>query len=161
MEGLLKSIPTPPALSKPVEIISKFIGIALPIAEVSIGAVFLYDCPKQPYIPIYLLVSGVFTLVLDVVAWCPCLKILKCVCALYVWYLLVGLFLFCWFIAGSVWIYSVYPPDYTGTDYCDKTLYLFAFWTTTVVYILLAIALPVSYYKEYKEEESDGNVVNV
>ncbi|KTG42125.1 hypothetical protein cypCar_00037015 [Cyprinus carpio] len=57
MEGLLKSIPTPPALSKPVEIISKFIGIALPIAEVSIGAVFLYDCPKQPYIPIYLLVS--------------------------------------------------------------------------------------------------------
>lgn len=41
---------------------------------------------------------------------------------------------------GNVWIYSIYQPSYdTGTDYCNKTLYLFAFWTTTLVYILLGI----------------------
>lgn len=41
---------------------------------------------------------------------------------------------------GNVWIYSIYQPSYNiGTDYCNKTLYLFAFWTTTLVYILLGI----------------------
>lgn len=42
---------------------------------------------------------------------------------------------------GNVWIYSIYQPSYTpGTDqYCNKTLYLFSFWTTTLVYIFLGI----------------------
>ena len=45
-----------------------------------------------------------------------------------------------------MWIYSIYQPNYnkntTHVDpYCDKTLYLFAFWTTTLVYILLALFL--------------------
>lgn len=47
---------------------------------------------------------------------------------------------------GNVWIYSIYQPNYnkntTSVDpYCDKTLYLFAFWTTTLVYILLGLFL--------------------
>lgn len=45
---------------------------------------------------------------------------------------------------GNVWIYSIYEPNYnkntTGVDpYCDRTLYLFAFWTTTLIYILLGL----------------------
>ena len=50
------------------------------------------------------------------------------------------LFLTAWFIAGNVWIYSNYQPSYNpndGNDYCDKTLYMFAFWITTSTYILL------------------------
>ncbi|KAK3568060.1 hypothetical protein QTP86_029255 [Hemibagrus guttatus] len=47
-------------------------------------------------------------------------------------------------LIGSVWIYSIYPPNYNSTvvgePYCNKTLYLFAFWTTMLGYILLAIA---------------------
>ncbi|XP_048063395.1 transmembrane protein 272-like [Megalobrama amblycephala] len=166
MEGLLQAIPTPPILSKPVQIISKVIGAVLPIAEIAIGAIYLHDCPKQPYIPIYLLVSGVITLVLDLLAWLPSIKTpaykkFRCffTCA---WSLFVCLFLFCWFIAGNVWIYSIHLPNYSGTDYCNKTLYLFAFWTTTVIYILLGIALSGQCYKECNEvDESSGNVVNV
>uniref|UniRef100_A0A8C2GDZ5 Uncharacterized protein n=1 Tax=Cyprinus carpio TaxID=7962 RepID=A0A8C2GDZ5_CYPCA len=45
----------------------------------------------------------------------------------------------------GVWIYSVYPPNYNqtmaGDAYCNKTLYLFAFWTTTLGNILLGLVL--------------------
>lgn len=45
-----------------------------------------------------------------------------------------------------MWIYSIYEPNYDKNatvvgSYCDKTLYLFAFWTTTLAYILLGLAL--------------------
>uniref|UniRef100_A0A672K0K6 Uncharacterized protein n=1 Tax=Sinocyclocheilus grahami TaxID=75366 RepID=A0A672K0K6_SINGR len=53
--------------------------------------------------------------------------------------------LFYFLFIGSVWVYSIYPPNYNqavaGDVYCNKTLYLFAFWTTTLGYILLGLAL--------------------
>uniref|UniRef100_A0A8C1KHJ8 Si:dkey-19b23.14 n=1 Tax=Cyprinus carpio TaxID=7962 RepID=A0A8C1KHJ8_CYPCA len=52
--------------------------------------------------------------------------------------------MFSLFIAGSVWIYSVHPPSYdptNGQNYCNKTLYLFAFWLNTVCYGCLAVLL--------------------
>lgn len=43
---------------------------------------------------------------------------------------------------GSVWVYKEYEPNYDPakdkTRYCNKNLYLFAFWLITSVYILLA-----------------------
>uniref|UniRef100_A0A3B5AEM5 Si:dkey-19b23.12 n=1 Tax=Stegastes partitus TaxID=144197 RepID=A0A3B5AEM5_9TELE len=122
------------------------VGIAIPIAQIAIGAIYLNDCPRQPFIPIYLIVMGTFSLV---VALCsggeksrdsPSNPICM-VCNL-----LVSMFLFGWFIAGNVWIYSIYEPNYNKTitdvvPYCDKTLYLFAFWTTTASYILIGFAL--------------------
>ena len=41
--------------------------------------------------------------------------------------------------AGNVWIYSIYQPNYNPSagPHCDKTLYLFAFWITSLVYILI------------------------
>uniref|UniRef100_A0A3Q1FT17 Si:dkey-19b23.12 n=1 Tax=Acanthochromis polyacanthus TaxID=80966 RepID=A0A3Q1FT17_9TELE len=112
------------------------------------GAVYRDDCPLQPYIPIYLIVGGTFTLMVALLSSLPCAKKpedgatnpLYSVCLM--WNLLVSLFLSAWFIAGNVWIYSIYPPNYNKNStivdpYCDKTLYLFAFWITTVGYILL------------------------
>jgi len=40
---------------------------------------------------------------------------------------------------GNVWVYSNYNKvsyDPTYTNYCDKTLYLFSFWSITVGYII-------------------------
>ncbi|XP_036002911.1 transmembrane protein 272-like, partial [Fundulus heteroclitus] len=59
---------------------------------------------------------------------------------------IVTLFLFCWFIAGNVWVYSVYQPSYikNATDvssYCNKTLYLVAFSVITALNILLGLLL--------------------
>uniref|UniRef100_A0A672GI56 Uncharacterized protein n=2 Tax=Salarias fasciatus TaxID=181472 RepID=A0A672GI56_SALFA len=120
-----------------------------PIAQIAIGSVYLQDCPINHYIPIYLIVVGVLVLVLNVVNCClpstqegeeeesPTL-LTRCCNFLYS---LISFFVFCWFITGNVWIYTAYQPDYnkntTNIDqHCNKTLYLFAFWTTTLVYII-------------------------
>ncbi|XP_058250578.1 transmembrane protein 272-like [Hemibagrus wyckioides] len=126
-------------------VISKLLLVAFPIAQISIGAKYLKECPQQNYIPVYLLVCGVFSMALFLLTCLPCGQsdnpALKCLYT--IWNSLVTGFTFCWFIAGSVWIYSIYPPNYNSTvvgePYCNKTLYLFAFWTTTLGYILLAI----------------------
>ncbi|XP_056611603.1 transmembrane protein 272-like [Triplophysa dalaica] len=135
-------------------VITKLLCMAFPIAQIAIGAVYLQDCPRQHYIPIYLLVSGVFGVFLGLLTCLPCAKEteeegpnkLRNICGL--WNSLVSAFIFCWVICGSVWIYSIYPPNYNqtlaGDLYCNKTLYLFAFWTTTLGYILLALVLLIS-----------------
>ncbi|XP_055053876.2 transmembrane protein 272 [Misgurnus anguillicaudatus] len=145
--GYVKS----PLANVPCLVLSKLLCMAIPIAQIAIGSVYLNDCPKQNYIPIYVLVCGVFGVVLGLLACLPCARdtnegghpILSLLCS--VWNGLVCTFLFCWLISGSVWIYSIYPPNYNQTMtadlYCNKTLYLFAFWTTTVGYILLALFL--------------------
>ncbi|TRY85542.1 hypothetical protein DNTS_026899 [Danionella cerebrum] len=135
-------------------VVSKLLLLALPIAQISIGAIYLKDCPQQHYIPLFVLISGVFSVCLALLSCLPCAsdqeggnKGLSLFCSL--WNVLVSAFLFCWVISGSVWIYSIYPPNYNNTvpdvPYCNKTLYLFAFWTTTVGYILLALALVLSF----------------
>lgn len=71
------------------------------------GAVYLNECPRQPYIPIYLIVVGVFGLVLAVLSCLPCAQEpedgttnpLSQVCM--AWNSLTSFFLFCWFIAGE------------------------------------------------------------
>ncbi len=44
------------------------------------------------------------------------------------------------FTAGNVWIYRIYG-EWSKTpgrdDYCDPTLYWFAFWITTATYIII------------------------
>ena len=72
------------------------------------GAVYLDDCPVQPYIPIYLIVSGVFGLMLAVLSCLPCSQKpedgtsnpLSTACV--TWNSLTTSFLFCWFIAGEL-----------------------------------------------------------
>uniref|UniRef100_A0A667ZU74 Si:dkey-19b23.12 n=1 Tax=Myripristis murdjan TaxID=586833 RepID=A0A667ZU74_9TELE len=147
--GRIQNPPQPPA---PVLACSKLGLCIMPIAEIAIGAVYLDECPRQHYIPIYLVVMGVFGLLLAVLSCLPCAQEpkdgtsnpLSQFCT--AWNSLASAFLFCWFITGNVWIYSIYEPNYNKTmteagPYCNKTLYLFAFWTTTLVYILLALFL--------------------
>uniref|UniRef100_A0A8C2EFI3 Uncharacterized protein n=1 Tax=Cyprinus carpio TaxID=7962 RepID=A0A8C2EFI3_CYPCA len=103
------------------------------------GAIYLQDCPQQDYIPVYVLVCGVFSVFLALLS---CLvteqgshTALSHIRAVFSNILFIG----------SVWIYSIYPPNYNqtlaGVPYCNKTLYLFAFWTTTLGYIFLGGAL--------------------
>ncbi|XP_051800088.1 transmembrane protein 272-like [Acanthochromis polyacanthus] len=150
--GLIQRIRNTDKPSPAVQACSKLLFCAMPIAQIAIGAVHLEDCPRQPYIPIYLIVVGVFGLVLSLLSCLPCAKKpedgttnpLNRICT--AWNSLTSCFLFCWFITGNVWIYSIYQPNYNRNTthvepYCDKTLYLFAFWTTTLVYILLCLFL--------------------
>ncbi|KAG9274311.1 hypothetical protein AMEX_G11220 [Astyanax mexicanus] len=124
-------------ISVPYIWLSKLFLLAITIAEITIGAVYLKDCPLQHNIPVYVLVFGVLSAVTILFICMPC-DAMNFLCV--VWMGLLSLFMFCWTITGSVWIYSIYPPNYNSTvpgePYCNKTLYLFAFWTTTQGYIM-------------------------
>ena len=55
-----------------------------------------------------------------------------------------NLFLFTWFVAGNIWVYSKYKPNFVPPvdqplNYCNKTVYLFAFWVITSSYVILGM----------------------
>ncbi|XP_022326488.2 transmembrane protein 272-like isoform X2 [Crassostrea virginica] len=122
--------------------------LAIPVASIVIGSLYLNKCTLERMIPIYLVVSGAVGIVYNVFGILrkmgksrneegesedrPGVFTSICNCVF-------GCFLFAWFIAGNVWIYSNYDHwsrDPMNAYYCHPTCYLFAFWTTTLVYIL-------------------------
>ncbi|XP_067325548.1 transmembrane protein 272-like [Anolis sagrei] len=120
----------------------------LPITGIVLGALYLDQCPRQPLVPIYLLVLSAVSLLLLLLGCVSCKEggsdwpralahHLRVTCLL---------FLSAWFIAGSVWVYSIYPPDFEakgphGRAFCQRTLFLFAFGVTTALHATLAAAL--------------------
>ncbi|KAL0106561.1 hypothetical protein PUN28_016333 [Cardiocondyla obscurior] len=122
------------------------VTIVVPICMMVIGGLYLYDCPQGEYIPVYLLVGGgfgVFKQLLTLSArvrqrqeerdeerirQSPTQTLINC-------------FMLGWFIIGSMWVYKEYEPNYDPAlgKYCNKTLYLFAFWLITSVYICMGI----------------------
>lgn len=119
---------------------------AIPLACIIIGFIYRDECPVQKYIPIYLIVLGSFGILRNFVGLYSQLKTRSsenegeegnkrrssfehCI----------SCFLIIWFIAGNVWIYSIYEPNYVSYPYCNKTLYLFAFWLTTASYIVIGL----------------------
>ena len=114
-----------------------------------LGAKHKDDCPIQKYIPIYLIVLGSFGILRNIIGLYTQIKkrsgensdeendAKKSTCEG-----IIDCFLLAWFIAGNVWIYSNYEPNYTdpnSSDYCDKTLYLFAFGLTTASYAFVGL----------------------
>lgn len=111
-----------------------------------LGAKYKDECPVEDMIPIYLIVAasaGLFN---------------TCCSSALIYQSgddkqtlnplsgLIQLFQFAWFIAGNVWIYSIYEPNYTDPSspyFCNKTLYLFAFWVTNSYYILFGVVLGI------------------
>ncbi|XP_064489763.1 transmembrane protein 272-like isoform X2 [Ornithodoros turicata] len=122
-----------------VLILTLVLGV-LQIAGIVIGALHLNDCPVQRFIPIFLVTGGSIGIVNAILSGCKrrrssgdddesgtslgltcCTSIIQC-------------FLVGWFIAGCVWVYGNYLPNFddpSNPKYCDKTLYYFAFSTLT------------------------------
>ncbi|EDV21369.1 expressed hypothetical protein [Trichoplax adhaerens] len=119
------------------------------------GAIYKDQCPVQPKIPIYLIVLGSFGLLKNLLDLCQ--QVSKGDTDdsddsedsdnsessksndVQSYETLITCFLIAWFIAGNVWIYSIYKPSFNPMDikYCNQTLYLFAFWITTAGYIIV------------------------
>ncbi|GFS47645.1 uncharacterized protein NPIL_495251 [Nephila pilipes] len=128
-----------------------FISLALLI----IGSIYVDDCKIQPNIPVYLIVAGAFGTVQHFIAiWTKYLPresqgYLKnyrsyCVgidC-------LLQLFLAIWFVLGCIWVYGVYNDveyrDKTRNEYCNKTLYLFAFWILNFSFMIMAFLCAIT-----------------
>ncbi|XP_015122193.1 uncharacterized protein LOC107044706 [Diachasma alloeum] len=122
------------------------VTIVVPVCMMIMGGIYLYDCPQGEYIPVYLLVGGgfgVFKQLLHLstrvrrrqeerdeerIRQSPTQTLINC-------------FMLGWFIIGSMWVYKEYEPNYDPANgkHCNKTLYLFAFWLITAVYISLGV----------------------
>ncbi|XP_069595582.1 transmembrane protein 272-like [Ranitomeya imitator] len=97
------------------------------------GAVYKDDCPLQPFIPIYLMVSGVTFLVavlLYFLAWMWDIysRVLGGV---------ILTFSFAWLITGSVWVFGVIS-EYNDSAQCNDTIYYYAVAMVIVQYTLIA-----------------------
>lgn len=124
------------------------------------GVQFLRDCPREPYIPVYMVVGG--TLGCVKMAWLLWNQ-------LYTRRIEVGsmnassigskvasfaltTFLIVWFAMGNYWILRIKWPEYSATlfepnRWCHRTLYVFSLVHLVIIYstfaavILLVIAL--------------------
>lgn len=139
--------------------ISLMLLLAIPMSMILIGAKFKDDCPVEPFIPIYLIVGGSFGIIKTIIVIIQGIlysgdifsrntdKQIQVDERPSVWIFVDGflnLFLFTWFIAGNIWVYSNYKPHFTPPlhqpmNYCNKTLYLFSFWVITSSYIVIGL----------------------
>merc|ERR1719378_383508 len=102
---------------------------------ICMGAFHKGQCPMEPWIPIFMIVGGAVSLVTILLTLLlSCAKSAEkggAIIGLTVLLVLVGLFTFGWYIAGSVWVFSKWSdwdvlkkrPD----GGCYNDLYLFAF----------------------------------
>lgn len=111
------------------------------LTSIGLGAMHVLSCPAQPYIPIFLIVIGLSSILSLLLTYTHhsmeegTASVLTSTCLT-----LLHFFNVCWFTSGSVWVYAIYPPSYNvfdGQRYCQKTLYQFAFWFTNIYWIAL------------------------
>jgi hypothetical protein len=134
--------------------------LAIPMSMILVGAKFKDDCPVEPFIPVYLIVAGSFGMIKTIIVIMQGLLYTGEVFPgrsgggekqsderPFAWVFLDGclnLFLFTWFVAGNVWVYSHYkphfsPPPHEPYNYCNPTLYLFSFWVITISYMIVGL----------------------
>ncbi|XP_066440227.1 transmembrane protein 272-like isoform X2 [Eleutherodactylus coqui] len=118
------------------QVFSVLLWTVLSIAMVIIGSVHVDNCPVEPKIPIYLIVAGVFHLL--AFALIPLKMVAEKVA--YSIESILGIFSFCWFIAGSVWVFRVYQEN---PRRCNDLVYKFAFGILIFEYIFIAFAVAV------------------
>jgi len=126
------------------------INILVPIIPITIGAIFINDCPVQPMIPIWFVVIGVFGMLSSLLELFVLLrgdhhtksqKLIR----------LIHFFLPIWFIVGCCYVYGNYEPEYElpvgglvpgmESNYCHRTLYNACFWYITALFIMAGIAM--------------------
>ncbi|XP_053687991.1 transmembrane protein 272-like [Sabethes cyaneus] len=123
------------------------ITIVIPLCMLAFGMMFMRQCPKSEYIPVFLMVGGGLGIIkqllhlstrvrsrvedqeLERLRQYPTQTMINC-------------FLLGWFVIGSFWVYGIYEPSYdpaSKNGYCNKTLYLFSFWLLSSIYIALGV----------------------
>ncbi|KAJ7363287.1 hypothetical protein OS493_011570 [Desmophyllum pertusum] len=111
----------------------------IPILMIVIGATYKNQCPINDKIPIFLVVGGAVG-VLRFLIWCLGVKLKAQEFAnnhegmhkkkIILLKSILDIFLFAWFICGTVWTVPIFPPDYddpSSSEYCHRSVYLCAF----------------------------------
>ncbi|XP_073410786.1 uncharacterized protein [Dendrobates tinctorius] len=93
------------------------------ISMIAMGAVYKDNCPLQPFIPIYLMVSGVTMLV-----------------AVLLYFLEFMWNIYSRVLGGSVWVFGV-VSEYEDPAQCNDAVYYFTFAMVIAQYLLIAVVL--------------------
>ncbi|XP_075251027.1 uncharacterized protein LOC142343190 [Convolutriloba macropyga] len=122
----------------------------VPIAMITVGSLRVNDCPAESQIPIFLIVAGLVLVLKNTLSLVQQVKRYRQDNAeeqtkKHPGEGIIDAFLLIWFIAGNIWVYREYNDvnydDPLSKNYCDKLVYLFAFWSITTVYIFCALAM--------------------
>ncbi|ELT88750.1 hypothetical protein CAPTEDRAFT_188868 [Capitella teleta] len=140
------------------------LNLLVSIATISIGAIFVNDCPRQHMIPIYLIVTGC----------CIFIRTFRCVVGLCIASIydnpnevtpqklprkaldvFLVVFPLSWLLSGSIWVFSTHK-DYQDSDpsqdsFCASALFKYAFRYTLAAYIgmILTVVLYIPGYTIY------------
>ncbi|XP_046336486.1 uncharacterized protein LOC124118423 isoform X1 [Haliotis rufescens] len=134
----------------------------LPIAMIVIGGSHRVDCPREPKVPIYLLVGGGFGLLkMLLLLWRQkksrdyerlddCVDddaddIVMSRSTRFSGYILT-IFLLSWFILGNVWIFQVWKPNFVQPlhepmNWCNETVYMFSVYQIFACYGLMGFCV--------------------
>lgn len=125
------------------------ITVVIPVCMIVLGSVYFHDCPAEPYIPIFLIVGGSFSVFKYLIGVLSRVKRAETGSdqdpqPTHPVQSLITFFLCGWFITGCVWVYRIYWPEtsiqMSGTEhYCNPVVYIFAFWLITTAYIFLGL----------------------
>ncbi|KAL2079624.1 hypothetical protein ACEWY4_025368 [Coilia grayii] len=115
----------------------------IPVVMLGLGARHFHECPKEPMVPIYLVVGGSASLTLQLLPFFYChnppgTPSIPCRILNFLLYV----FCFVWLIVGSVFVYRAYLPDFESrhsAQYCERILYLVTLWFTTGIYIYIIL----------------------
>lgn len=151
--------------------VTVFVGLsmAVPVAMVSVGVKYLEDCPKEPRIPIYLLVGGCFGMIkllstlwrniqarryhdVEVVFDDHDSEGAFTSTTYRTMDTILFLFLIGWQVAGTYWTFQIWQPNFhqllhEPSNWCDKTVYMFtiyqlcASYGVMVVFVLVLLTL--------------------
>uniref|UniRef100_T1JGH0 Uncharacterized protein n=1 Tax=Strigamia maritima TaxID=126957 RepID=T1JGH0_STRMM len=130
-----------------------------PPSMIVMGSMYLNSCPLQPYIPIYLLVGGIFSTLSIIFVITIRLRFRRkddqtfrrCDVTLLGISNFIHCFTISWFVAGCTWVYGIYEPSYdTAQLYCDKIVYLFSFWLLNSIFIAMGALLIFGLFILYK-----------
>ncbi|XP_076330442.1 transmembrane protein 272-like isoform X1 [Tachypleus tridentatus] len=135
----------------------------LPVLMMIIGIQYLHDCPKQPNIPVYLLVGGAFGLIKIIsVGWRQTRErkyeqTTEAVTRADVDEVLIttsskltdlalSVFLLVWFVFGNYWVLEIYKPRFEPllhdpNNWCAKPVYLFSLIHLSICYGVMIVAI--------------------
>nr|KAI8757534.1 CAunnamed protein product [Biomphalaria glabrata] len=131
--------------------------LALPLVMTAIGVNYLHECPREPKLPIYLVVGGCFGIIkLIFLLWKQIKRHREDVIDLHddddlltmtrMTNMALNVFLSVWFIFGHYWLIRIWKPHFKAPlheprNWCDETVFFFTFWQLVVCHIILALVL--------------------
>ncbi|KAM5138274.1 transmembrane protein 272-like [Mantella aurantiaca] len=104
--------------------------VTISSAMIVIGSLYIDKCPVEPKIPLYLIVAGAVYLAGFILLPLKMVSVKLIFCLEFIF----CLFSFCWFTAGSIWVFGIYQDDHRD---CEDLVYQFTFGVLILEYIFL------------------------